>query len=109
MGNPGSFKKGSTPWNKGKILVSKEEQQKKKNESARKRHAKDPEKHNKKSRDTYWKNPEKERERVKRERIRNKDKYQARDLAVKLEVLTHYSKGDNQRVCVVGWMTHTNF
>ena len=95
MGNPGSFKKGSTPWNKGKILVSKEEQQKKKNESARKRHAKDPEKHNKKSRDTYWKNPEKERERVKRERIRNKDKYQARDLAVKLEVLTHYSKGDN--------------
>ena len=30
MGNPGSFKKGSTPWNKGKILVSKEEQQKKK-------------------------------------------------------------------------------
>ena len=94
MGNSGSFKKGHIPHNKGKTLVSKEEQRNKRNESARKRHVKNPEKHNKKSREKYWKNPEKERKRVKEERIRNKEKYQARDLAVKLEVLTHYSKGD---------------
>jgi len=94
MVNSGSFKKGRTPWNKGKTLVSKDEQRKKKNESARKRHAKNPEKYNKKSREKYWKNPEKERQRVKEERIRHKDRYEARDLAVKLEVLTHYSNGD---------------
>tara|TARA_Y100000590_G_C15203429_1_gene819617 strand:+ start:55 stop:573 length:519 start_codon:yes stop_codon:yes gene_type:complete len=94
MANSGSFKKGSTPWNKGKTLVPKDEQRKKRNTTARKNYQNNKEKKQQKSREWYKKNVEKERKRVKEERIRHKDRYEARDLAVKLEVLIHYSKGD---------------
>ena len=86
------FKKGNTPHNKGKILVPLDEQRKKRNKSARERHAKNPEKFRKKGKVYYQKNKEKEKARWKKYRVENSSEIEQRRRDLTLEVYSHYSK-----------------